>query len=59
MLLALSTEELTFHGVIQAPLLEGKKSILGLKGLAIVKKSDARHLFGGLTQLLAWFAQDV
>jgi len=50
---------LTFHGVLLAPLLDGEGSIQGLEGVSILNGSVARDLLGGLSQLLAWFAQDV
>jgi len=59
---ALNEENLTFHGVVLAPLLDGKESKQGPKGVpgvSILKGPNARQLLGGLTQLLAWFAQDV
>jgi hypothetical protein len=47
----------TFHGAVLAPFVDHVANAPG--GVSAVAGVDARTLLGGLTQMLAWFVQDI
>lgn len=53
----LGNSEFTFHGAVLAPFVDHVANTPG--GVSVVAGVRARTFLGGLTQMLAWFAQDI